>query len=103
MPPWTARARGDDHLRGAKEARNRLEALKAARGKQLPEAMECLDGGFAAATQFYAFPKAHWRRIKTTNGLEAPKRVGSPLIERFPEVHDGYAIAWAWTTRRAEI
>ena len=39
-------------------------------GKELPEAMATLDGGFAAATQFYAFPKAHWRRIKTTNGLE---------------------------------
>ena len=26
--------------------------------------------GFTAATQFYAFPKAHWRRLRTTNGLE---------------------------------
>jgi transposase-like protein len=53
-----------------KEARKRLDALKTGLGAQLPEAMECLDEGFAAATTFYPFPKAHWRRIKTTNGLE---------------------------------
>jgi len=38
--------------------------------KELPEAVEVLERGFAAATQFYAFPKAHWARLRTTNGLE---------------------------------
>ena len=52
------------------EAKARLEQLKLGLGKQLPEAMACLVAGFAAATQFYAFPKAHWRRIRSTNGLE---------------------------------
>jgi transposase-like protein len=52
------------------EARKRLEAFKAGLGEQVPEAAACVEGGFAAATQFYAFPQAHWRRIKTTNGLE---------------------------------
>jgi transposase-like protein len=32
--------------------------------------MECLGDGLTSATTFYSFPKAHWRRIKTTNGLE---------------------------------
>ncbi len=36
----------------------------------MPEAIECLEEGFLGATQFYAFPKAHWRRIRSTNGLE---------------------------------
>ena len=53
-----------------KEARARLEGLKAELGKQVPEAMECLDAGFAAATQFYAFPNTHWKRLRSTNGLE---------------------------------
>ena len=53
-----------------KEARARLEELKAELGKQVPEAMECLDAGFVAATQFYAFPKAHWKGLRSTNGLE---------------------------------
>jgi len=54
----------------ASEAKARLEQLKLGLGKQLPEAMACLVAGFAAATQFYAFPKAHWRRLRSTNGLE---------------------------------
>lgn len=52
------------------DARRRLEALRAGLGKQVPEAMKCLDDGFAAATRFYAFPRAHWHRIRSTNGLE---------------------------------
>jgi transposase-like protein len=52
------------------EAKRRLEGLRGGLGKQVPEAMKCLDDGFAAATQFYAFPRAHWHRIRSTNGLE---------------------------------
>jgi transposase-like protein len=52
------------------QARERVEALRAGLGKQVPEAMKCLDDGFAAATQFYAFPSEHWHRIRSTNGLE---------------------------------
>jgi transposase-like protein len=36
----------------------------------VPEAAACIEDGFAAATQFYAFPSAHWKRIRSTNGLE---------------------------------
>ncbi len=39
-------------------------------GTELPEAIRCLQNGFDAATQFYKFPKAHHRRIHTTNTLE---------------------------------
>jgi transposase-like protein len=52
------------------EARQRMADLAAGLGRQLPESMECLDAGFEAATKFYAFPKAHWHRIRSTNGLE---------------------------------
>jgi transposase-like protein len=52
------------------EARKRLEAFKAGLGAQVPEAASCIEDGFSAATQYYAFPSAHWRRIKSTNGLE---------------------------------
>lgn len=51
-------------------ARQRLAELVERWGKQLPEAMTCLQDGFAAATAFYAFPAAHWKKIRTTNGLE---------------------------------
>jgi transposase-like protein len=52
------------------EARKRMQALQPGLGKQVPEAMACLENGFEAATYFYAFPKEHWHRIRSTNGLE---------------------------------
>jgi putative transposase len=52
------------------EARRRMAELAAGLGRQLPESMACLEAGFEAATKFYAFPKSHWHRIRSTNGLE---------------------------------
>jgi putative transposase len=52
------------------EAKKRLATLKAGLGAQLPEAVAIVEAGFASATQFYAFPRAHWLRIRSTNGLE---------------------------------
>jgi putative transposase len=55
---------------GATEARKRLHDFAQGLGRQVPEALRCLEDGFAAATQFYAFPREHWTRIRSTNGLE---------------------------------
>lgn len=52
------------------DAKRRATALKAGLGKQLPEAMEILDKGWAAATQFFGFSELHWKKIRTTNGVE---------------------------------
>jgi putative transposase len=52
------------------EAKKRMDALAAGLGKQVPEAIACLEAGFEAATHFYAFPREHWHRIRSTNGLE---------------------------------
>jgi putative transposase len=74
--PWRLRGRlGREVSRifaatSLSDARKRLEAFKAGLGREVPEAAACLQDGFKAATQFYAFPHAHWRRIKSTNGLE---------------------------------
>ena len=55
---------------GLTEAKKRLAQVMGRWQKDLPEAMACLAAGFTAATTFYQFPKAHWRRIRTTNSLE---------------------------------
>ena len=55
---------------GLTESKKLLAEFKARWTKELPEAVEVLDRGFAAATRFYAFPEAHWPRLRTTNGLE---------------------------------
>lgn len=55
---------------GLAEAKKRLTEAKARWATELPEAMAVLERGFGPATQFYAFPEAHWPRLRTTNGLE---------------------------------
>jgi transposase-like protein len=55
---------------GLAKAKQRLAEVKARWTQELPEAMTILERGFGAATQFYAFPEAHWPRLRTTNGLE---------------------------------
>lgn len=54
----------------AAEAKRKLSEFASGLGRQVPEALRCLEQGFPAATQFHAFPKEHWLRIRSTNGLE---------------------------------
>lgn len=53
-----------------KQAKEQLSTFATGLGRQVPEALECLTRGFAAGTHYFAFPKAHWIRIRSTNGLE---------------------------------
>jgi transposase-like protein len=55
---------------GLAESKRLLAEFKGRWSKELPEAVEVLERGFGAATQFYAFPGAHWPRLRTTNGLK---------------------------------
>ncbi len=52
------------------EAKKRLAQMQERWAKMMPKAIECLVNGFEDATQFYAFPKKHWTRLRSTNGLE---------------------------------
>ena len=52
------------------DARTRLVRFRTRWRTQMPEAVACLDAGFAAATTYFAFPRAHWRRLRTTNSVE---------------------------------
>jgi len=58
------------HAPSLADARKRKADFDEGLGAQVPEARECLDAGFEAATRYYSFPKAHWKRIRSTNGLE---------------------------------
>jgi transposase-like protein len=55
---------------GITESKKLLAEFRTRWHKELPEAVEVLERGFPAATQFYSFPEAHWPRLRTTNGLE---------------------------------
>lgn len=53
-----------------KDAKKRRADFERTWAKQVPEAVECLTAGFAAATRYFAFPSKHWKRIRSTNGIE---------------------------------
>ena len=53
-----------------KDATKKKEAFVSIWKEELPELVMCLEKGFDAATQFYAFQKKHHKRIRTTNGIE---------------------------------
>ena len=58
------------HAESLDAAKRNLKQFRLLFAKQFTEAVECLERGFADATTYYAFPEAHWTRIRTTNGLE---------------------------------
>lgn len=58
------------HAESLDAAKRNLKQFRLLFVKQFPEAVECLERGFADATTYFAFPDAHWTRIRTTNGLE---------------------------------
>lgn len=102
--PHRLRARVAKQLRSifdapsAAEAKTRLHEFASGLGHEVPEALRCLEQGFAAATQFYAFPKEHWIRIRSTNGIERlhgeiKRRIRS--VGAFPDRHSALRLVTA--------
>ena len=58
------------HAPSLSEARKRKAAFEGGLGAHVPEAAQCLAEGFSAATRYFSYPKEHWPRIRSTNGLE---------------------------------
>lgn len=52
------------------QAEQTVAAFCAKYVKAYPTAVECLQRDLAACLTFYAFPKAHWKTIRTTNVIE---------------------------------
>lgn len=58
------------HAKTLDAAKRGLRSFCSRFSKEFPEAVACLERGFADATAYYAFPEQHWMRIRSTNGLE---------------------------------
>ena len=58
------------HADSLAKAKQNLSSFRTRFAKQFPEAVACLERGFADATTYFAFPEEHWMRIRSTNGLE---------------------------------
>ena len=56
------------------QAKKLLTKFKERWTKELPEAVKCLEDGFAAASRFLAFPREHHARIRSSNNLERLNR-----------------------------
>jgi len=56
------------------QARELLAKFKERWTRELPEAVNCLADGFAAATRFFAFPSEHHAKLRTSNNLERLNR-----------------------------
>ncbi len=88
------------------DARRRVERLRCGLGRQVPEAMAILDHGFAAATRHFAFPRDHWLRIRSTNGLERLNREIKRRVDAvgaFPDRASALRLVTAVALRATEI
>jgi transposase-like protein len=56
------------------QAKKALAQFKERWIKELPEAVKCLEDGFATATRFFAFPREHHASIRSSNNLERLNR-----------------------------
>ena len=67
------------------------------RGRGYEEAARLLDEDWERMTAFYAFPRAHWPHLRTTNPVESPfaaLRLRTDAAKRFKKVENATAVIW---------
>ena len=65
--------------------------------KDHPKAVACLLDDWERMVTFYAFPKEHWRHLRTTNVVEspfAPVRLRTSAAKRYKKVASASALIW---------
>jgi transposase-like protein len=63
----------------------------------VPAAGRRLAEGWERLVTFYAFPKAHWKHLRTTNVVESPfaaVRLRTAAAKRFKKVENATAVIW---------
>ena len=76
------------HAASLATAKTALRSFRDRFATQFPEAVACLADGFDAATEYFAFPAAHWLRIRSNNGLErlhGEIKRRTRAVEAFPD------------------
>lgn len=94
------------HASTRDEAKKKLAQMQDRWAKLMPAAIECLTNGFDDATQFYAFPKAHWTRLRSTNGLErlhGEIKRRTRAVGAFPDAASALRLVTATAIRVTEI
>ncbi len=83
------------------ETRTAAERLRAQFAKQYqpryPQAVERLEHDWERLVAYYAFPREHWRHLRTTNVVESPfhaVRLRTTAAKRFKKVENATALIW---------
>jgi transposase-like protein len=80
------------------EAERQKRAFQAwATQKGVPAAGRRLDADWDRMVTFYAFPKEHWKHLRTTNVVESPfaaVRLRTAAAKRFKKVENATAVIW---------
>ena len=79
------------------EAERLREEFRSRYGQQQPKAMETLERDWERMVAFYAFPKEHWKHLRTTNPVESPfaaVRLRTAAGKRYKKVANATALIW---------
>ena len=80
------------------EAERQKEGFRAwATKKGVPAAGRRLEEDWERLVTFYAFPKEHWKHLRTTNVVESPfaaVRLRTAAAKRFKKVENATAVIW---------
>jgi putative transposase len=99
------------HQENADEARHKAARVVEQFAKSLPAAMRTLEGALEDSLTFYAFPREHWKMLRTNNPLERLMkeiRRRTKVTEQFPHEESALLLVTArlkrihesWAERR---
>lgn len=80
-----------------REAEQLREQFRSRYGQQQPKAVETLERDWDRLIAFYAFPKEHWKHLRTTNPVESPfaaVRLRTAAGKRYKKVANATALIW---------
>ncbi len=87
------------------QAERLIEKLARELHRKYPKAAACLRDDIARMTAFFAFPKAHWKHLRTTNIIESNfdvVRSRSNVCKRLRQPESATYLVWALLVRRKE-
>lgn len=80
-----------------REAEKLRDEFRSRYGKHQPRCVETLERDWERLMAFYAFPKEHWKHLRTTNPVESPfasVRLRTAAGKRYKKVANATALIW---------
>ena len=80
-----------------REAEKLRDEFRSRYGQHQPKSVETLERDWERLMAFYAFPKEHWKHLRTTNPVESPfaaVRLRTAAGKRYKKVANATALIW---------